>query len=340
MKSFGIWYSNKHTLNIDSVIEKETFGIDLHINLWDTGSRNKADVKPFIDIGLNISGFKEIDTLCFQIPFLLEKEEIIDLSDTFSDNMTANLIFNDDCTFHRDGNKNASLELSENPGKPKLLYLLEESIWDTSDSGDTIIKFDFKIIREDCVYNSFEDLYIRFRIQSNRIQEELFCNIKNENWFLESGFNKTQVIDIKVNKKRNMNEKDIKHMRREKFRFAEFRKIHFLVMEPADNEVEILGKDFVECRKLEDAWNGYLKNGTEIGDVLAYHWKVKCEGEALKEYAKMVKVTSSTTTWKIIWVYILVVILIGVFTNIVFTYGVVPLVEFCSKMLFEKQVGI
>lgn len=333
MKSFGIWYSNKNTQNTDSETEREPFDIDLHINLWDIGGQRKTDPKPFIDIGLNISGFRAIDTLCFQIPFSLAKEDVIDLSDAFSDNTTANLIFNDDCAFHRNGSEIASLELSENPGKPKLLYLLSESTWEVQESGDTIIKFDFKVIREDCAYKNFEDLYVRFRIQSDQIQEELFCKIKSKNWFLESGFNKTQVIDIKVNKKRNMNEQDIKHMRRNKFSFAEFGKIHFLVMEPADNKVEILGEDFIECRKLEDSWKGYLRRDADIGDVLAYHWKAKHRGEALKEYAKMVKVTSATTTGKIIWVYILVVIVIGVVTNMIFSYGVVPLIELCRELM-------
>lgn len=306
MRSFGIWYSNQNTQNIDSEIGKEIFDIDLHMNLWDIGYHKKAkDIKPFIDIGINIANFRAIEILCLQIPFLLGDGDIIDLTDTFSDNVIANLVFNDDCTFQRDGNNISSLELSEHKGRPKLLYRLEESNkYDGEGGTTTFIKFDLKVIGKDTVNNEFEDLYIRFRIKSDKIQEELFCNIKNKNWFLESGFSKTQVIDLKVNKKRNMSYNDIKNMRRDQFRFAEFQKIHFLVMEPADNEVGITGKDFVECRKLEAAWGSYLKQGDEIGDILAYHWKAKGEGESLKEYAKMVKVTSATTTFLIIFVYI------------------------------------
>lgn len=332
MRSFGIWYSNKNTLNNSVQTVEETFAIDLHMNLWDIGYHHKKkDMKPFIDMGLNISNFKEIDTLCLQIPFYLEEDEIVDLTDTFSKSGIANLVFNDDCTFIIDGTGVCSLELSESLGKPKLLYRLTEAEIVYDISGSTNMKFNFEVIKTDPAYIKFEDLYIRFRIQSNKIQEELFCNIKRKNWFLESGFNKTQVIDVKVNKKRNMSEEDTKRMRREQFKFAEFQKIHFLVMEPANNEVVILGKDFVECRKLEDAWGSYLKQEGVMGDILAYHWKTKGEKEGLREYTKMVKVTSASTTWFIICVYIAIVIVIGTITNIISTFWVVPFVESLIK---------
>lgn len=54
--------------------------------------------------------------------------------------------------------------------------------------------------------------------------------------------------------------------------------------------------------------------------MLAYHWKVSAKKEKpLKEYGKTVKVTSASTSWKIILAYIAVVILIGIVTNAIFT---------------------
>lgn len=57
---------------------KEKFGVDLHINLWDLGVNKSTEVKPFIDIGLSITAFRELDKIYFQIPFLLKREEIIE----------------------------------------------------------------------------------------------------------------------------------------------------------------------------------------------------------------------------------------------------------------------
>lgn len=331
MKSFGIWYSSsdiqehypvEHSFPISAEKEPE---LDLHINLWDISGKRAKSAAPFIDIGMNISEFRKIDKLCFLIPFGVDSSGIVDLTDTFEKKSIANLVFNDDCRFTRNENGFCVLELMEHEGKKKLLYNMAEAEVDFWNEDETMIKFDLKVLREDSVCDEFHDLYIRFRILSDRIKEELFCNIKSKNWFLESGFTSTQVVDIKVNKKRNMNEEDIKEMRRNKFQFAEFNKVHFLVMEPAGNDVEVFGKDFIECRKLESEWGEYLKLNFELGDILAYHWKTVSESEQLKEYAQMVKVTSAATSWFIIIVYMLVVVALGILTNSLFAAFVQPL---------------
>lgn len=339
MKSFGIWYSNKNTQKDESSKIEEKFQVDLHINLWDIGL-NK-DNKPFIDIGLNILNFKEIDKLCIQIPFILNKDDIKDLTDILKEKTIANLIFNDDCIFQSDNNNICSIKLSEDIENPKVLYQLSKEVKGSykferiDESQVSIMNFDLTVIRKDSAYEKFNNLYMRFRIQSDKIKEELFCNVKRKNWFLESGFNKTQIIDIKINKKRNMPDNSLLTMRRKKFELLELTKIHFLVIEPVNHEIEILGNDFIECRKLENEWKEYLnlKPDFKIGDLLAYHWKVKKSDKILKEYSKMVKVTSATTTWFIIVVYIIVVIIIGVLTNTFFTYMLQPLIELFINLL-------
>lgn len=333
MKSFGIWYTapdiqTQPAVQASSSLVKEAKPeLDLHINLWDISCKKSKKIAPFIDIGINISEFREIDKLCFLIPFGVEDAGIIGLTDTFEKKSIANLVFNDDCRFTRNENGVCVLELMEHEGRKKLLYNMSEAKVESRNGNETMIIFDLKVLREDSVCDEFHDLYIRFRIISDWIKGELFCNIKSKNWFLESGFTSTQVVDIKVNKKRNMNEEDITEMRRNRFQFAEFNKVHFLVMEPAGNDVEVYGKDFIECRKLESEWGEYLKLGFELGDVLAYHWKTVSGSDGLKEYAQMVKVTSAATSWFIIIVYMLVVVALGILTNSFFAAFIQPLIE-------------
>lgn len=314
MKSFGIWYCNAETRAGKANSESKPFKIDLHINLWDTGYNYGSASDSFIDIGLSVAGFREIDMLCFRIPFFLNEKEITDLTDTFDDNQIANLVFNDDCILHHDSNKR-SLELSEKK-EQLLLFSLSEAVQNYQEDA-TILTFNLKTVCDDSIYDEYSDLYIRFRISSEKIREELFCNITAKNWFLESGFQRTQVVDIKVNKQRNMESKVLTQMRREGFWFVNFNKVHFLVMEPADNEVDVWGDDFVECRKLEDEWAKYLKC-EGVGDILAYHWKAGA-AKGLKEYAKMVKVTSAETNWRIISIYMVVVIILGAFGSALFS---------------------
>lgn len=323
MRSFGIWYSNGNTKAENHAAE--TFKADLHINLWDIEEKYGHDALPFIDIGLSIEAFREIDEICLLIPFSVPRSEFEDLSGKLSDAESASLVFNDNCTLIQNGASVRSLMLSEAGGREKLLYPLEEKDYQSSDDGKTIIKFNLQEIRKDHIYDQFEDLYIRFRIRSKKIKEELFCDIKRKNQFLESGFTKTQVIDIKINKKRNISENDLKRMRMNKFDFLAFEKIHFLVMEPANHDVEVLGRDFIECRKLEEEWENYLPDDSSIQDVLVYHWKRKSgNGEKMKEYAQMVKVTGAATSWGLIAGYVFVVIFMGIVTNALFSVFVQP----------------
>lgn len=323
MKSFGIWYSNENTKAEKH--EEELFKADLHINLWDIEEKYNHDAPPFIDIGLSIENFRAIDEICILIPFGVPWSEFEDLSEKLSDAVTASLVFNDNCTFVQNGASIRSLTLSENGEHKKLLYSLEKKDHESADDKKTIMKFNLMELRKDHVYDTFKDLYIRFRIRSQKMKEELFCDIKRKNQFLESGFTKTQVIDIKINKKRNISESDLKTMRMEKFDFLAFDKIHFLVMEPANHDVEIFGSDFIECRKLEEEWGKYLPLDSAIKDVLVYHWKKKREnGATMTEYAQMVKVTGAATSWKLIAVYVLAVIVMGIITNFLFTAFVQP----------------
>lgn len=317
MKSFGIWY--KKNLEYEKVAEGKYIS-ELHINLWDMKNKKSGNPDPFLDIGFNIKDFRKFDKIYIQIPFWVHEDNILDLTHKLKTSTVANLVFNDDCTYKENRNV-AALQVGEKDEKARLLYpLLEESEIDNSKKDVTIIKMNLKEIGNDPETEEYLDLYIRFRIQSDKIKEELFCNIKKKNWFLESGFVRTQIVDIKINKQRNMNRDYLKEMKRDGFELLSFHKVHLLVIEPANSEVEIFGDDFLECRKLEEEWKYYLYNKELVENMLAYHWKVSTnEEKPLKEYGKTVKVTSASTSWKVIFVYILVIILIGIVTNAIFS---------------------
>lgn len=317
MKSFGIWYRKNSEYR---GISEETYVSDLHINLWDMKEKKGGNSNPFLDIGFNIKGFRKFKEIYVQIPFRVEEGNILDLTPKLKASTVANLVFNDDCTYKENANV-AALKVGEEDENARLLYpLLTEAEIDNSKEDITTIKMNLKEIGSDPDTEDYPDLYIRFRIQSEKIKEELFCNIKKKNWFLESGFVRTQIIDIKVNKQRNMNRDCLREMKRKGFELLSFQKIHLLVIEPANSDVDILGEDFLECRKLEEEWKNYLHGEKLVEDMLAYHWKVSTKKEKpLKEYGKTVKVTSASTSWKIILIYIAVVILIGIVTNAIFT---------------------
>ena len=76
MRSFGVWYSKKDAEETMGTLDK--FSVDLHINLWDIGygRAERNENFPFIDIGLNIRGFREIDSIFFKFRLRLKKKRL------------------------------------------------------------------------------------------------------------------------------------------------------------------------------------------------------------------------------------------------------------------------
>ena len=334
--------------------------IDLHINLWDIEKLKKENyiickkfnsykyIDPFIDVGIMIDDFTKIEQISFLIPFDIERKDLINLKDTFSRDNITNLIFNENCEVVNDHSEFVTyIKLNE---ENILIYDFDDFDIENSNvniitvDNETLVKFKIcEIMKSNSNLEKYSKLYIRFRIKSNKIKDELFRKIKNVNFFLETGFVTKKIIDLKVNKKRNINIKWIKQLRKEEFDFAKFNKIHFLVMEPAANSVEIIEKNFLECRKIEKDWEGYLKieNNLKMEDVLAYHWKAKSENvcDKIGEFGILVKATGVKSTWKTVIIYILAIIVINLLSNGLYSGALPKPVEFIRNLLkFFKNI--
>jgi hypothetical protein len=311
LDSFGIWCKpNKEYSHTESEDEAGCPPIDLHVNLWDI---KKSGATPFIDVGILVTDWRAYDSLCLYVPFALSESNLIDLSDSLMDKTTADLVFNEYCstTTQETGVRTLKREQSEeiilysfanrSRNKPKL------SRSRNADGRDwCIATFDLKGCSQRRDFEGWNRLYLRFRIDSPSIENELFCNIERKNKFLESGFETTRIADIKFNMKRNISNDAIDEMSKDGGIPITMSNIHFLLIEPANKTVDYYGAELAECRKLEDEWGKYLGNKDgEIGDLLAYHWKRKGGvGKVLADYALMARVTRPDTNWKVISTYI------------------------------------
>ena len=320
MDSFGIWCRpNKSCCPSGSEHAEVCPPVDLHVNLWDIG---KSGDTPFIDIGILLTDWRAYDELLLYIPFDVEESNLNDLSDSLMDQVTANLVFNEACEIHSRFSEVKTLErehgeetilysfANRNSNKPTLSHHRD------ADGKDwCIATFNFKACGQRNDFTDWNRLYLRFRIDSPSIEKELFCDIERKNQFLESGFEATRIADIKFNMKRNIPKDAIDEMNSDGGMPIAMSNIHFLLIEPANNNIDYYGVELADCRKLEDEWDKYLGNkGGEVGDLLAYHWKRKGkEEELLADYSLMVRVTRPDTNWKVIGVYLLV----GVGLNIV-----------------------
>lgn len=324
MKSFGIWCQNQQGENSPSA--------EIHINLWNIKDKNIKESFPFIDLGLLIKDFRIVQQIQILIPFEINECEIQDLFDKVKDSDIARTIFNDNNC--ETASKNLYSYINKHDGtKNLLLFPLKSNnkfedavsldIFNEGNEKFSILKIDFKDLKKDSTFDEFEDIYMRFRLTSHKLKEMLFSKLSKKNWFLESGFVTTQIIDVKINKERNLPQKFTHRLTAvDGYVFFRFDKIHFLIMNSANDDVEILSKNFSECRKLETTgWNEYLDNKYITKDVLVYHFKRKTTDSAsdkkIKEFSELAKVSSHTTNVKVISVYIGIVLVLNMIAGII-----------------------
>lgn len=323
MKSFGLWYicsSTPHTSN--------TPLFEVHINFW---SESLETVKnkniPYLDFGIKIYNYKTIDKLVFQCPFLINEDEFEDLSDIIPKGETANIIFNEDCKITKTQGYNV---IDTNNDKFLIIPISNNNIsemfnmCDEDDRTNIIINLkDFKsVILSKPELKGVDVAYIRFRIKSSNMKNNIFFDSEPINKSFDSAFSGTRILDFKINSKRNLSKKSMNNVVKDKAEFPTINKLHLLVMEPASYDVQSFSDDEVTCRELEsDLWSDYLEDciDTTKGHVLAYHWKKKKDSEGFKEFSCLVKVGYSRAKKTTITAYILMAMALGMASSFIIT---------------------
>ena len=108
------------------------------------------------------------------------------------------------------------------------------------EEGFKICSVRFDKIKANSDFDAYNNVYFRFRINAADLKKILFCNLEKKNYYLESGFETTQIIDLKINKERNLPHDICDSLKGEKFNFMRLHKIHFFVMDSANNNVTTL----------------------------------------------------------------------------------------------------
>lgn len=291
-----MWYSE-----IAGCGEKnDTPSFAIHINFWSETIRIKRKI-PYFDIGVKISKFKSIDTMVFNCPFIVEKTDIEDLFPKLKDEHNANSIFNDEGKVSNTSKYSTYEYVNKKYEKEKFFLIpLDDKLFSLEgDDKNTSIKIDVSqycknINKHGEEDKDIQDAYIRFRIKSPQLKENIYFDSEPIDRSFNSAFSGTRFIDFKINEKRNIDGRIIDELEEKQFRFAKIDKIHFLVIEPASYEINAFTDSKMTCRELEkDIWNDYF--GERIDDskgrILIYHWVLFEENICLVsvKYSKMNK---------------------------------------------------
>ena len=337
MRSFGLWYkmsdetesTNKNEDRNNKTEEVET-DFDIHINFWSESIKNDNKV-PNLDIGMKIKNFKAIDEVIFHCPFIIKEDEIKDLVCKLEDKKNADLVFNTDgkietkesyylYSFKKDTKEKDTKEeklllfcLKQNMGE---MYTLEEREKKT-DIKFNFSKFNTYINKHD--FDNINDMYIRFRISSNDLENNIYFDSELSNKSFDSAFSGTRIFDFKINEKRNLGSETITDIDMKNYVFPKIGTIHLLVMEPASYEVQSFTDVPMTCRELEGKlWNEYFGSSIDSSKsrILAYHWKFENE----YSYSCLVKVKYSKTNLLILIAYIFMVLALGIFSSTIVAF--------------------
>ena len=320
MRSFGMWFK--------TIVPNTSVLFETHFNLWfleDHKGLNPKIQYPYLDVGIRIENYSNLQSLVIGLPFVANNNNIEDLSARISKKENAQLLFNENCEIETiqtytavklaEENKLLIFPLKQDCG---IGYIVEK-IDETSSSKITIDFTPFNSYTQSTpelknINAKYKSIYLRFRIKGVDFKDIVFYDSESLNKSFESAFSATRVLDFKINKSRNIDNKLIVDMQKNEFSFISFRKIHFLIMVPSAYDlVQYSGS--LNCREVENnLWDDYFGQKIDFhkSHVLAYHWK-KTYGneEEAEEFSCFAKINYKKTRNLMLLAYILVVISLG-----------------------------
>ncbi|MDF2804030.1 MAG: hypothetical protein K0S61_3933 [Anaerocolumna sp.] len=299
MGSFALWYSSEK--------KSEAISAEIHFNLWNLHLKR---IPPFLDIGIKVSDIKQIDEVCFYIPFIVKKEDITDLGCMLKTAEILDAVFNEHYSVTHVGNDKI-VSISDETGKKVFnIYCLDID-------NDIVVTNEFRgamlqIKVPKSTKATGEPLYLRFRLTSSNFKK-IIKEYKPSNIVFQSAFSIIEALDFRFNDYRSLHISLLEHIKI-KSRFN-INKVHFLLL--TNSNVDLIYNTPNSGRELENnIWDKYL-NGILAEDIIAYHWKFKSDIEKNMENCILfIKTKYHRCNWKTIIVYLLGLGILTIFFNL------------------------
>lgn len=266
MNCLAVWYKHKPSA------AKEKLDIVLHINLWRLNKKNKSKEGPyknFLDLGIKILEPSNVANIRIFLPFRVGKGAIEDLGRLFegNDKLVA-AVFNADVKARPTGVQSKTLEVVDDENNVEFYtYMIDKK------NDISMLKKNYGGSVIDIKLNSgaeIKPLYYRIRINTNKLKD-FFTWYKPESQWLDSHTTHTELIDFRINEKRNLDRTLLEDMRKD----GEvcFEKVDYFVMREFKYDYVSSHTEMYRSRKLEkDLWDSYIGGDCECEDIIAYHW--------------------------------------------------------------------
>lgn len=306
MRTIGILYKIKQ-----GGAPREDVGInaDLHINYWKLPDR-RTEYDRFMDMGIMIYEVgKDVEELYFYFPFEVSCDDLEDLGTPLSQKDLLCLLFGADYELRNNISTSYTYADTQTEGKSSFwMYQLDKPNFETirKQSG-TIVKIKIKtrpnnksVIKEgktDKADSQKYNLYIRFRV-NNLTKKKQYVSENLSNDFLQSAFSKTEMTDICINDKRDIDRSDYQDLSNMGTFFA-FSKIHFFFIGSSTEETVSGQTTYKDCRPISyDIWKPYIgEHNPQHRMCIAYHWNLNAQKDGSKIFLRTIY--SSTNFRKI-----------------------------------------
>lgn len=227
--------------------------------------------KSYVDISVRVYGAKEAKAVNFFVPFVIDENEITDLSYMLADSSALRALFNTNGKVDSEKTKYTS-ELRYDGRIVSLINLTNEFTAIKSISYGTVITINFEFIRD---YITADEAYLIFRIPHktldkifvptidvkglfDRINSLIQSPIISEKYGYSIRINEARLLPPEIN--------EIEVLQQQRIRKA-------LITVSLSDEYEINDSNCYRIRRLEAELNrNYAPDGYDCSDAITYQW--------------------------------------------------------------------
>jgi len=275
--------------------------LEVHFNLWKLGKKNGPNC--FLDVGLMIQDAAEVSHVNIFIPQPVATSDIEDLGTTLRRNPDlVSTLFNEDYRISLGTQEKTVGVLNANRMSIFSIYVLD---LDTDVSienafGGSIIKIRIPPELAD------EKHYYRIRLK-NPYVDSISHIYTPANSILESAFSRTELVDFRINEKRNLNSSLLERIHSDGE--VNFSKTHLFLMREASDDYVHSHKPPHGSRRLEaDLWKNYICGDRPFNKMIAYHWKETDTHHSFSAFAKFRYIYCTPTT---ISIFVVIIVALG-----------------------------
>ena len=266
--------------------------------------------KSYVDISVRVYGAKDTSAVNFFVPFVVERNEVADLSYMLADGSALRALFNTNGKVDSEKTKYTS-ELRYDNRTVSLINLSDEFVSLKQVSYGTVITVDFEFIK-DCITS--DEAYMIFRIPHKTLDKifatsiDVMGMIDKINSLIQSPIlSEKYGYSIRINEARLLPPEinEIKALHEQRIRKA-------LVTISLGDEYEMNDSTCYRIRRLEAELNrNYAPEGYDCSDAITYQWVEERDSDLKAHYNFYFTMEHNEVSRLSMFIYLFMVLLIG-----------------------------